>query len=87
MRLTGEGYFNVNQDAGKPFIVEASGTKTEVLGMVFNVKAKEDMVTTTLLKGSVMFHTNHFQVLMKPNETIIYNTVTGEYDCSYTDTS
>lgn len=86
VRLTGEGYFNVNQDAGKPFIVEASGTKTEVLGTVFNVKAKEDMVTTTLLKGSVMFHTNHFQVLMKPNETIIYNTVTGEYDRSYTDT-
>lgn len=86
VRLTGEGYFSVDQDADKPFIVEASGTKTEVLGTVFNVKAAENLVTTTLLEGSVMFHTNHFQVLMKPNETIVYNTVSGEYDRSYTDT-
>lgn len=86
VRLTGEAHFNVNQDAGKPFIVEASGTKTEVLGTVFNVKAEENLVTTTLLEGSIMFHTVHFQVLMKPDETIVYNTVTGEYDRSYIDT-
>ncbi|MGI6573475.1 MAG: FecR family protein [Fermentimonas sp.] len=86
VRLIGEGYFSVSQDAGKPFIVETSGTQTEVLGTVFNVKAEEDLVMTTLLEGTIMFHTNHFQVLMKPNETIVYNTVSGEYERGYTDT-
>lgn len=55
VELTGEGYFEVAKDAGKKFIVEANGTKVEVLGTHFNVMAyaDESSINTTLLEGSV----------------------------------
>ena len=53
--LTGEGYFKVNQQAGKPFTVHTALSKIRALGTEFNVKAypEEDVVETTLIKGEV----------------------------------
>ena len=63
VELTGEAYFEVAKDAGKPFKVhfttspegQGSGGIVEVLGTHFNINAYDDEahVKTTLLEGSV----------------------------------
>ncbi|MRG43568.1 DUF4974 domain-containing protein [Chitinophaga sp. SYP-B3965] len=56
VEVTGEAYFEVTQDAGKPFIVQINNqTKVEVLGTHFNVNAYTDeaALETTLLEGRV----------------------------------
>ena len=55
VKLQGEAYFEVQRDVNKPFIVDANGLRTRVLGTSFNVKAYRDEqnVFTTLVKGSV----------------------------------
>lgn len=54
--ITGEAYFEVAENAGKPFIVNADGKgQVEVLGTHFNVNAYADEATinTTLIEGLV----------------------------------
>ena len=54
--LTGEAFFKVAADAGKPFVVSAGGAEVTVLGTEFNVMAYEnlDHLEVTLVEGSVM---------------------------------
>lgn len=47
--LEGEAYFKVRHDAARPFIVQAGGIETTVLGTEFNVKDN----TVTLVSGRV----------------------------------
>ena len=53
--LTGEGYFKVTKNAGKPFIVHTQELSIKVLGTVFNVRsyADDSVVRVTLLQGRV----------------------------------
>lgn len=53
--FSGEGLFDVSDDAGKPFIVNVNGTTIKVTGTRFNVKAyNEDYrQTVTLMEGKV----------------------------------
>lgn len=55
VRLKGEAYFEVEKDAGRPFIVELEDMSIRVLGTSFNVNAYRDHgeVRTTLLEGKV----------------------------------
>ncbi|WP_295117494.1 FecR family protein [uncultured Chitinophaga sp.] len=55
VELTGEAYFEIAQDAGKPFIVTNGSTSVEVLGTQFNMMgyADETSTNTTLLSGAV----------------------------------
>lgn len=55
VRLKGEAYFEVEKDAGRPFIVELEDMSVRVLGTSFNVNAYRDHgeVRTTLLEGKV----------------------------------
>jgi ferric-dicitrate binding protein FerR (iron transport regulator) len=55
VELSGEAYFEITEDAGKPFIVKAGEVSVCVLGTVFNVQAysSEKRIETTLLKGLV----------------------------------
>lgn len=79
VRLKGEAFFNVKKDSSKPFIVEAFGTKTEVLGTCFNVKTNSENVITTLMEGSVRFKSSDCEEILKPGEEISYNTKTHIY--------
>lgn len=66
VEITGEVYFEVAQDAAKPFMVHANKTTIEVLGTHFNVNAysNEESQLTTLLEGAVKV----MNVVLKPGQ-------------------
>jgi transmembrane sensor len=55
VQITGEVYFEVAHDAGKPFIASVNGVDIQVLGTKFNINAygDEEAIRTTLIEGSV----------------------------------
>jgi transmembrane sensor len=73
--LVGEAYFEVVENV-KPFIVEANGTQTKVLGTHFNIKAikNDSLITTALFEGKVQFTTENDQVMLAPSHYAAYNT-------------
>ncbi|MCI0922669.1 FecR family protein [Sphingobacterium rhinopitheci] len=69
VQLIGEGYFEVNSNPSKPFIVESLGQELEVLGTKFNISAYSDMseVHSTLLEGKVSITNTRTQQSIKLN--------------------
>lgn len=75
VNLTGEAFFEVTNDVGKPFIVSANHVEMKVLGTKFNVynHPEADYVETALLEGCVEVSNtcSHMQrVILKPNESV-----------------
>ena len=70
VELTGEGYFEIEKDASKPFHVLVNKMEVEVLGTHFNVMAynNEELVKTTLLEGSVKLNYGSVVKMLKPGE-------------------
>lgn len=60
--ITGEVYLDVVHDEKKPFIVEASQQRVEVLGTSFNINAYGDngQILTTLKKGAIRLRHEKF---------------------------
>jgi len=55
VKLTGEAYFEIAHDANRPFIVEAGGTMTQVVGTAFNISQSADKTTIFVKSGKVIF--------------------------------
>ena len=55
VELSGEAYFEVKEDASRPFVIRTGDLRIRVLGTEFNVRAYggEKMVSTTLVEGRV----------------------------------
>ncbi|HMR81618.1 MAG TPA: FecR domain-containing protein [Niabella sp.] len=51
--LTGEAYFDVAHDTGKPFIVHSGNYSIRVLGTAFNVNAAKGKFEVTVARGKV----------------------------------
>ena len=72
VRIAGEALFDVEHDAGHPFIVETFACRIEVLGTRFNVEADEASGTfaTALLEGSVQLTSNRTgeRLTMRPDD-------------------
>ena len=53
--LIGEGYFEVQKNPEKPFIVHADDINVKVLGTVFNVRSypEDSEIEVSLIKGKV----------------------------------
>jgi ferric-dicitrate binding protein FerR (iron transport regulator) len=68
--ITGEAYFEVARQAGKPFRVKAGAMSVEVLGTHFNINAytEEKTVKTTLLEGAVKIAAAGKEALLKPGQ-------------------
>ncbi len=87
VKLTGEGYFDVEKDPARPFHVTAGDAKISVLGTSFNVRAyeSETKIETALVSGKVLINNmelspNQMAILNKESkEVIIENTDTGFY--------
>jgi ferric-dicitrate binding protein FerR (iron transport regulator) len=67
---SGEAYFEVAQDASRPFVVEVRDETVKVLGTNFNVMAypEEGGTQTTLLSGAVQVQTRNATIRLKPDE-------------------
>jgi transmembrane sensor len=70
VELTGEGYFEVAKNSGKPFHVRVNGVEVDVLGTEFDVNAYSDetSIRTSLLQGSVRLMRGGHAMLLKPGE-------------------
>lgn len=83
VKLYGEGYFDVQKDPKRKFVVEARSAEVEVYGTEFNVEAYAgDYVRTTLVAGRVGVRyedVDHRRqtVRMMPDQQAIYNARTG----------
>ncbi len=69
--LEGEAFFKVVKDKNRPFVVEADGLSTQVLGTEFNVKrANTDEAQVTLLSGKVKVNVDkaQFTKVLTPGE-------------------
>ncbi len=55
VELKGEGYFEVEKNPDKPFIIEMDNANITVLGTSFNVEAypEDKLIRTTIVRGSV----------------------------------
>jgi len=77
VELSGEAYFEVAKDAGKPFRVKVNrpggNMNIEVLGTSFNIMAYDDEATssTTLVDGSVKVVTVAGASLLKPGQQLL----------------
>ena len=84
--LSGEGYFNVEHNPEKPFIVKTQNLNIKALGTTFNVLAypNEDFVATTLVEGKVVLEQTEINGENKtigsmiPGQHVNYNIKTGE---------
>ncbi|MDR0506991.1 MAG: FecR domain-containing protein [Dysgonamonadaceae bacterium] len=85
--LTGEAFFEVNKDVEKTFSVRAQNTETKVSGTKFNVLSdmNNGTVTVALVEGSVSFCTDRSNVVLHPQEEIIYNVASSELSKQVTD--
>lgn len=69
VKLKGEAYFKVSHDEKHPFIVNAEGLHTMVLGTQFNVRCYSATDThVTLVEGKVSVHSDQSRVVMLPGE-------------------
>ena len=87
VELSGEAFFKVATDAGRPFTVRAGGVETRVAGTSFNLRAYENerVVTVTLLEGSVALASEEGQWVIVPGEQALYVKMTGRCETRVVD--
>jgi len=88
VKLEGEAFFEVAKDTGKPFEVEMNGVSVVVLGTHFNIKADvgSDHITATLVEGAICFEGPEENIVMTPNQQLIYNRSDNKIDIKQVDT-
>jgi ferric-dicitrate binding protein FerR (iron transport regulator) len=85
VELKGEGYFEVNEDPQKPFIISTDKIQVIARGTAFNIMAypEEDNIETTLISGNVelrkSFSEGKSEILcfMNPSDLTVYNRNNG----------
>ncbi len=75
VRLDGEAYFDVMKELGTFTVDVGSDASIEVLGTKFNVVAfsGKKQVITTLEEGSVRFVKGGQQIMLAPDQQLVYN--------------
>jgi ferric-dicitrate binding protein FerR (iron transport regulator) len=68
--MTGEAYFEVARDPGRPFRIEEGDLRVEVLGTRFNVRAFDDAGAreVTLLEGAVRLDRGKRSETLRPGQ-------------------
>ncbi|MDR2969309.1 MAG: DUF4974 domain-containing protein [Tannerellaceae bacterium] len=76
IHLSGEAYFEVAKDEGKPFVVRTNGVDVKALGTAFNISAypEDAQLATTLFRGEVAVQPtlNRQQIMLSPNQVAVY---------------
>lgn len=96
IKLKGEAFFDVTHDKNRPFIVQSSDLKIQVLGTEFNVSNYETngFTSTTLIDGSINVSTQQgeskiitpgYQAILRHNQsTIVVEKVNVQKAVSWT---
>ena len=82
VELEGEAYFDVIHDQAKKFNVKMGNVEVTVLGTEFNAvnKEHEGVVSTSLVKGSVLFSTPSQKIRLSPGRMAKYDIRRDEVD-------
>ncbi len=85
--LKGEAYFDVMKAAGLFTVHLGSNTSIEVLGTKFNVQAfsGNNQIITTLKEGSVRFVKGEQQIMLTPDQQLIYDVSRASYNICQVD--
>ncbi len=76
VRLVGEGYFDIQHDPTKPFIVHTGTLRTTVLGTAFNIRAyaADNDITVTVTRGKVRVSDEEKEIgILTPDQQITFN--------------
>jgi ferric-dicitrate binding protein FerR (iron transport regulator) len=78
----GEGVFEVQKDAGKPFVIQVGDYSVTVLGTHFNLSAyqQDNAYTLALIEGSVKVKYLQDSVMMQPNELLRFDRQTSTFE-------
>jgi ferric-dicitrate binding protein FerR (iron transport regulator) len=91
--LKGEAFFDVTKDKNRPFIINTGDVTVKVLGTSFNVRAYEGAkeISVAVKTGKVSVYakgadkidakknTNKQEVILTPNQEVVYNTVNENF--------
>lgn len=82
IELNGEGYFQVQRNEEKPFVVKTSRFDVKVLGTSFNIKSyqADELVSVNVESGKVQVDMPEAMMRLRANEQVLINTVTGNYE-------
>lgn len=73
VKLEGEAYFEVQHHPEKTFTVKVGDVQIHALGTSFSVKSDgQSTIQTTLIEGSIRFETSDQQVVLTPNQQLVY---------------
>lgn len=90
VELKGEGYFEVTKNRHQPFVVAGGPVDVKVLGTKFDFFIRPDKQTAnvSLIEGSVEVRDvkHDATLLLKPNQRVTVNTVTGQQKVENMDT-
>ncbi len=92
VHLSGEGYFEVKRDEERPFIVHAQELNAKVLGTEFDVRAYQEdpEIEVNLMTGSLNVYSDsetNGNIVLSPNERLVYNRKTKKMWSSKTNAS
>ncbi|MBO9730703.1 MAG: FecR family protein [Chitinophaga sp.] len=75
VQLTGEGFFDVQGQTGKPFTIHTRDMAIQVLGTQFNVEAypAEGLTRVSLVQGKVKVRVGKENAVLKPGYAAAYN--------------
>lgn len=79
VEMEGQGYFEVKQNAKRPFVVKVNAIEVQVLGTAFDIMAypDEDAVKTTLISGAVKVKSAKTEKLLHPGDQAAISNSTG----------
>ena len=77
--LTGEAYFEVQEEAHRPFTVQVENLSVRVLGTSFNINAYpwKESIATTLEQGSLQVTCGESVYRMRPGNQVIFHKAAG----------
>jgi transmembrane sensor len=84
VKLSGEGFFEVEKDPSRPFIVETGRLHTRVLGTAFNIEAyhNESEIRVSLVHGKIALDetVTDQTTLLSPDQTFRYVKQSGTWE-------
>lgn len=90
VELRGEGYFEVTKNRHRPFVVAGGPVDVKVLGTKFDfaVNGHSQLASVSLIEGAVEVRDvkRNARLLLKPNQRIHINTLTGRQNMEMMDT-